>query len=97
MTFRETVDLTVIVYKSVNFIAFSVVGQFEFPIELQSFWKRVFPAWNRRGGRASGKCREASIERRGRGGQLWRMLQKCIAKRFVTTDHPVCAAFSHLR
>jgi hypothetical protein len=68
------------------------VTQFEFLIELQSLQKRVFPSWNRRGGRATKKCREASIKRRGRGGQLRRMLQKCIAKRFVATDHPVCAA-----
>jgi hypothetical protein len=32
----------------------------------------------------SRKCCEASFERRGRGGQF--------GKRFVTTDHPVCAA-----
>jgi hypothetical protein len=43
--------------------------------EGQHIGVRVFPSWNRRGGRAIKKCREATFERRGRGGQLRRKLQ----------------------
>jgi hypothetical protein len=39
----------------------------------------------------SRKCREASFERRGRGGQSRRMLQKCISKHLSRLTHPVCA------
>src|SRR5213594_4038596 len=38
------------------------------------------------------KCREASFERRGRGGQFWEQCcENACAKLFVETDHPICA------
>ena len=48
------------------------------------------PPLGEEGGRApSIRCREATFEKRGRGGQLRSTSQKCIAKGFVVTDHPV--------
>src|SRR6266850_1586311 len=39
------------------------------------------------------KCREASFERRGRGGQFREQCcENACAKLFVETDHPVCAS-----
>ena len=43
------------------------------------------------------KAAEGALSWRGRGGPLRRMFQKCIAKHFILTDHPVCAFIGGLR